>query len=499
MSKSLNNLLDQLSTALEGVETSSKRDGVGVVESFKDGVISVTGLKDVRMSEILKIEGTDVQALVMNLDPERIYALVLQRSLEVTEGSTVTTTGRYLSIPVSKDILGRVINPLGQPLDGKSKVKKDEYMPLEANAPDVMARKSVHEPVQTGILAIDAMVPIGRGQRELIIGDRQTGKTQVALDTIINQKGKDMYCVYVSIGQREGKLAQVIETLKNKGAMDYTTVVSAPAADSAVMQYLAPYAGCAIAEYFMNQGKHVLVVYDDLSKHAVSYREMSLLLRRPPGREAYPGDVFYLHSRLLERAAKLNDSLKGGSITALPIIETQAGDISAYIPTNVISITDGQIFLKTDLFNKGIRPAIDAGNSVSRVGGSAQTHIVKKLSGTVKLSLAQYYELEAFSQFASELDQTTLDQLNRGRRVVELLKQNQNSPLSVAQEAISLLALSEGYLDKVEIENVTEKIQALHGFLETNHSDLYKTINRDAKLTDEVKASLIEALNNFFN
>ena len=499
MSKSLNNLLDQLSTALEGVETSSKRDGVGVVESFKDGVISVTGLKDVRMSEILKIEGTDVQALVMNLDPERIYALVLQRSLEVTEGSTVTTTGRYLSIPVSKDILGRVINPLGQPLDGKSKIKKDEYMPLEANAPDVMARKSVHEPVQTGILAIDAMVPIGRGQRELIIGDRQTGKTQVALDTIINQKGKDMYCVYVSIGQREGKLAQVIETLKNKGAMDYTTVVSAPAADSAVMQYLAPYAGCAIAEYFMNQGKHVLVVYDDLSKHAVSYREMSLLLRRPPGREAYPGDVFYLHSRLLERAAKLNDSLKGGSITALPIIETQAGDISAYIPTNVISITDGQIFLKTDLFNKGIRPAIDAGNSVSRVGGSAQTHIVKKLSGTVKLSLAQYYELEAFSQFASELDQTTLDQLNRGRRVVELLKQNQNSPLSVAQEAISLLALSEGYLDKVEIENVTEKIQALHGFLETNHSDLYKTINRDAKLTDEVKASLIEALNNFFN
>ena len=499
MSKSLNNLLDQLSTALEGVETSSKRDGVGVVESFKDGVISVTGLKDVRMSEILKIEGTDVQALVMNLDPERIYALVLQRSLEVTEGSTVTTTGRYLSIPVSKDILGRVINPLGQPLDGKSKIKKDEYMPLEANAPDVMARKSVHEPVQTGILAIDAMVPIGRGQRELIIGDRQTGKTQVALDTIINQKGKDMYCVYVSIGQREGKLAQVIETLKNKGAMDYTTVVSAPAADSAVMQYLAPYAGCAIAEYFMNQGKHVLVVYDDLSKHAVSYREMSLLLRRPPGREAHPGDVFYLHSRLLERAAKLNDSLKGGSITALPIIETQAGDISAYIPTNVISITDGQIFLKTDLFNKGIRPAIDAGNSVSRVGGSAQTHIVKKLSGTVKLSLAQYYELEAFSQFASELDQTTLDQLNRGRRVVELLKQNQNSPLSVAQEAISLLALSEGYLDKVEIENVTEKIQALHGFLETNHSDLYKTINRDAKLTDEVKASLIEALNNFFN
>ena len=499
MSKSLNNLLDQLSTALESIETSSKRDGVGVVESFKDGVISVTGLKDVRMSEILKIEGTDVQALVMNLDPERIYALVLQRSLEVTEGSTVTTTGRYLSIPVSKDILGRVINPLGQPLDGKSKIKKDEYMPLEANAPDVMARKSVHEPVQTGILAIDAMVPIGRGQRELIIGDRQTGKTQVALDTIINQKGKDMYCVYVSIGQREGKLAQVIETLKNKGAMDYTTVVSAPAADSAVMQYLAPYAGCAIAEYFMNQGKHVLVVYDDLSKHAVSYREMSLLLRRPPGREAYPGDVFYLHSRLLERAAKLNDSLKGGSITALPIIETQAGDISAYIPTNVISITDGQIFLKTDLFNKGIRPAIDAGNSVSRVGGSAQTHIVKKLSGTVKLSLAQYYELEAFSQFASELDQTTLDQLNRGRRVVELLKQNQNSPLSVAQEAISLLALSEGYLDKVEIENVTEKIQALHGFLETNHSDLYKTINRDAKLTDEVKASLIEALNNFFN
>ncbi|MBT5346603.1 F0F1 ATP synthase subunit alpha [bacterium] len=499
MSKSLNNLLDQLSSALESIESSSKRDGVGVVESFKDGVISVTGLKDVRMSEILKIEGTDVQALVMNLDPERIFALVLQRSLEVTEGSTVTTTGRYLSIPVSKDVFGRVVNPLGQPLDGKSKIKKDEYMPLEANAPDVMARKSVHEPVQTGILAIDAMVPIGRGQRELIIGDRQTGKTQVALDTIINQKGKDMYCVYVSIGQREGKLAQVIETLRNKGAMDYTTVVSAPASDSAVMQYLAPYAGCAIAEYFMKQGKHVIVVYDDLSKHAVSYREMSLLLRRPPGREAYPGDVFYLHSRLLERAAKLNDSLKGGSITALPIIETQAGDISAYIPTNVISITDGQIFLKTDLFNKGVRPAIDAGNSVSRVGGSAQTHIVKKLSGTVKLSLAQYYELEAFSQFASELDQTTLDQLNRGRRVVELLKQNQNSPLSVAQEAISLLALSQGYLDKVEIENVTEKIQALHGFLESNHSDLYKTINRDAKLTDEVKASLIEALNNFFN
>ena len=498
MSKSLNNLLDQLTDVLAEVETSTKTTGVGVIESFKDGVISVTGLKDVRMSEILSIEGSDIQALVMNLEPERAFALVLQKSSEISEGVAVKTTGRYLSIPVSKDILGRVVDPLGQPLDGKSKVKKDEYMPLEAAAPDVMARKSVHEPLQTGILAIDAMVPIGRGQRELIIGDRQTGKTQVALDTIINQKGKNMYCVYVSIGQREGKLAQVIETLKNKGAMDYTTVVSAASSSSAVMQYLAPYAGCAVAEYFMKQGKHVLVVYDDLSKHAVSYRETSLLLRRPPGREAYPGDVFYLHSRLLERAAKLNEDQGSGSITALPIIETQAGDISAYIPTNVISITDGQIFLKTDLFNKGVRPAIDAGNSVSRVGGSAQTHIIKKLSGNVKLSLAQYYELEAFSQFASELDQATLDQLNRGRRVVEILKQSPNSPLSIAQEALALMSLSSGCLDKVEVGDVVEKLQALYAYVESNESDLYKQINKEAKLSDEVKDQIKAALTKFF-
>lgn len=496
----LSSFLEQIESALKAAPDSEKSadQKQGIIESYKDGVIAIKGLSSLKMSEVVEIEGSDVQALVMNLDSGTAYALVLQKSDKVREGLFVKATGQFLTVPVSDEILGRVVDPIGNCVDGKGSYKADKHMPHEAQAPDVMARKSVHEPVQTGIVAIDSLVPIGRGQRELIIGDRQTGKTTVALDTIINQKGQDMICVYVSIAQREGKTAQVVETLRKHGALDYTVVVSAPAAGSAAMQYLAPYAGAAIAEYFMHKGKHVLVVYDDLSKHAVAYREMSLLLRRPPGREAYPGDVFYLHSRLLERAAKLNEGHGSGSITALPIIETQANDVSAYIPTNVISITDGQIFLQSDLFNKGIRPAIDVGISVSRVGGSAQTNIMKKVSGTVKLDLAQYYELEAFSQFASELDEATKQKLTRGRRVVESLKQRQNNPYKLWQEVTVLYAASNGYLDKTEADDVVAKVKEYFLHLESSHKDLIDSIEKDKKLTDEVKDQLKAVSEKFF-
>lgn len=499
--QNLNGFVENLERLLADLPKESNSDDSekGVIESYKDGVIAIKGLSGLMMSEIVEIEGADAYALVMNIERGTAYALVLQASPKVKEGLFVKSTSEFLTIPVGEAIIGRVVDPTGKVLDGKNEYKSDKNMRLEAQAPDVMSRKSVHQPVQTGIAAIDSLVPIGRGQRELIIGDRQTGKTTVAIDTILNQKDEDMICVYVSIAQREGKTAQVIRTLEENGAMDYTVVVSAPAASSAVMQFLAPYAGVAIAEYFMQKGKHVLVVYDDLSKHAVAYREMSLLLRRPPGREAYPGDVFYLHSRLLERAAKLNEDNGSGSITALPIIETQANDVSAYIPTNVISITDGQIFLQSDLFNKGIRPAINVGISVSRVGGSAQTNIMKKVSGSVKLDLAQYYELEAFSQFASELDEVTKSKLTRGRRVVEALKQKQNQPFKLWQMVFVLYAASNGYLDSTEASMATEKLRSFLAHVEANHADLIKDIQTNKSMTDEVKDSLKSISESYFN
>jgi F-type H+-transporting ATPase subunit alpha len=499
--QNLNGFVENLEKLLADLpkESDSSSSEKGVIESYKDGVIAIKGLSNLMMSEIVEIEGADALALVMNIERGTAYALVLQASPKVKEGLFVKSTSEFLTIPVGDSIIGRVVDPTGKTLDGKGEYKSDKNMRLESPAPDVMARKSVHQPVQTGIAAIDSLVPIGRGQRELIIGDRQTGKTTVALDTIINQKDEDMICVYVSIAQREGKTAQVVKTLEEHGAMDYTVVVSAPAASSAVMQFLAPYAGVSIAEYFMAKGKDVVVVYDDLSKHAVAYREMSLLLRRPPGREAYPGDVFYLHSRLLERAAKLNEDNGGGSITALPIIETQANDVSAYIPTNVISITDGQIFLQSDLFNKGIRPAINVGISVSRVGGSAQTNVMKKVSGSVKLDLAQYYELEAFSQFASELDEATKAKLTRGRRVVEALKQKQNQPYKLWQMTFVLYAASNGYLDSTEATEVTEKLRSFLAHIEANHADMVKEIQTNKKMTDEVKEALKSISESYFN
>ncbi len=501
MSKeTLQNFLSSLQEAVEKTETtqSSTEENQGIIQSYKDGVIKIQGLSGLRMNEIVVIEGVNAQALVMNLEQDAIYALVLQSSREIREGLFVKATGKFLSIPVSNEIIGRVVDALGAPLDGKGEYKSDKLMPHEAQAPSVMLRKSVHEPMQTGIAAIDALIPIGRGQRELIIGDRQTGKTTVAIDTIINQKGQDVICIYVAIAQREAKTAQVVEKLKETGALDYTIVVSAPASSSAVLQYLAPYAACAIGEYFMNSGKHVLVVYDDLSKHAVAYREMSLLLRRPPGREAYPGDVFYLHSRLLERAAKLNDAEGAGSMTALPIIETQANDVSAYIPTNVISITDGQIFLESDLFNRGIRPAINVGISVSRVGGAAQTKIMKKVSGTAKLDLAQYYELEAFSQFASELDEATKAKLTRGKRVVESFKQKQNNPYSLWQEVFVIYSATKGYLDKIPESEVAGKLESLLTLVDSTHQDLVKEITTKKELTEEIENQIKEILDKVF-
>lgn len=502
MTKSLHSFLETISDALENdnvSQGSSSQKRQGVIESYKDGVILIKGLYDLQMNEVVTIEGTDTQALVLNLENDAAYAVVLQHNTDIKEGMFVNSDSSTLSIPVSDAVIGRVLDPLGNALDGKDAVVATAKAPLEKLAPGVISRKSVNQPVQTGILAIDSLIPVGRGQRELIIGDRQTGKTAIAIDTILNQKGQNMICIYVAVAQRESKTAQVYETLKSKGALEYTLIVSASAASSAVLQYLAPAAGMAIAEYFMDQGKDVLVIFDDLSKHAVAYREMSLLLRRPPGREAYPGDVFYLHSRLLERAAKMNEDNGGGSITALPIIETQAGDVSAYIPTNVISITDGQIFLEADLFYKGIRPAINVGISVSRVGGSAQTKIMKKVAGTAKLNLAQYYELEAFSQFASELDESTKAQLTRGRRVVEAMKQRQNSPYKLWQEVAVLIASTGGYLDSFPPEECTAKLQELLDAMATKETELINEIETKKDYTPEIKEGLTRALTSFFN
>ncbi len=467
---------------------------VGTVLQIGDGIARVYGLEKVMAGELVEFEdGTE--GIALNLEDDNVGAVLMGEGLGIQEGSTVKATGKIASVPVGEATLGRVVNPLGQPIDGNGEIASSDSRLIESVAPGIIKRKSVHEPMQTGITSIDAMIPIGRGQRELIIGDRQTGKTAIALDTIINQKGEDVVCVYVAIGQKSASVANVVEVLREKGALDYTVVVNASASDPAALQYLAPYTGAAIAEYFMYKGKATLVIYDDLTKQAQAYRQMSLLLRRPPGREAYPGDVFYLHSRLLERAAKLSDSMGSGSMTALPIIETQAGDVSAYIPTNVISITDGQIFLSSDLFNSGLRPAINVGISVSRVGGAAQTKAIKKIAGTLKLELAQFDELAAFSQFASDLDEATQKQLGRGKRLRELLKQPQFAPLNLAEQVAIVYAGVKGLIDEVPEEQVTQFARELRDYLKTNQADFISKVLAEKVLSEDSEALLKNAIN----
>ena len=468
----ISNLIKQ---QIASFESDIEVNDVGTVIEVGDGIARVHGLDDVMAGELVEFSN-GVMGLAENLEESNVGIVILGPYLEIKEGQDVRRTGRIMQVPVGEELLGRVENPLGQPIDGLGPVETTKTRPIESEAPGVMDRKSVHEPLQTGIKAIDALVPIGRGQRELIIGDRQTGKTTVAVDTIINQKDEDMICIYVAIGQKDSTVRSTVETLRRHGALDYTIVVTAGASDPAPLLYLAPYSGVSMGEEFMYNGKHVLVVYDDLSKQAVAYRELSLLLRRPPGREAFPGDVFYLHSRLLERAAKLNDDLGGGSLTALPFVETQAGDISAYIPTNVISITDGQIFLQSDLFFSGVRPAINAGLSVSRVGGDAQIKAMKKVAGTLRLDLASFRELEAFAQFGSDLDQATLARLNRGQRTVEVLKQGLNKPLTVDKQVAIIYALTNGYLDDIEIDDIRRFEEEFHIWLDNNKKELLNTI-----------------------
>ena len=475
-------------------------DDIGTVIEVGDGIARIHGLEKAMSGELLEFDN-GVFGLVQNLEQDNVGGVILGGETLVKEGDTVRRTGRIMQVPVGEAMIGRVVNALGQPIDGKGPIATTETRPVEYPAPGIADRQSVNQPLQTGIKAIDALVPIGRGQRELIIGDRGTGKTAIAVDTILNQKGQDVICVYVAIGQKASTVARVVKTLEDKGAMAYTIVVAATASDSAPLQYLAPYAGVSIAEYFMYKGGHALCVYDDLSKHAMAYRAMSLLLRRPPGREAYPGDVFYLHSRLLERAAKLSDELGAGSITALPIIETQAGDVSAYIPTNVISITDGQIFLGTDMFYSGVRPAVDVGLSVSRVGGSAQTKAMKQVAGQLRLDLAQYRELAAFAQFGSDLDRSTREQLDRGARLTEMLKQGQYEPMSVPEMVITLYAGTKGYLSKIEVDDVLEFENELVRYIKANYKEIITTIEETKKLdeaTEELlKKAIPECVENF--
>ena len=468
----------------------------GKVVAYADGVAKVYGLKNAMSYEMVEFETGD-KGLASSLEEGSVGVVVLGAGREIKEGTSVKRLGKLLRVPVGDGMMGRVVNALGEPIDGKGAVEAKEYRFMEEKAPGIMARKSVHEPLQTGLKAIDALVPIGRGQRELIIGDRQTGKTTVAIDTIINQKGQDVVCIYVAIGQKESTVAQVVRRLEEHGAMEYTIIVNAPASDSAAMQYLAPYAGVTMGEYFRDNGRHALIVYDDLSKHAVAYREMSLILRRPPGREAFPGDVFYLHSRLLERAAKVSDELGAGSLTALPIIETQAGDVAAYIPTNVISITDGQIFLETDLFNSGIRPAINVGLSVSRVGGAAQIKATKQVSGTLRLDLAQYRELQAFAQFASDLDESSRKQLDRGQRMVEVLKQPPYSPLPIERQVVIIFAGARGYMDDVSVAHITKFEADLYPFLEAKYPQIFEDIRSKKMLDKDIEETLCKALEEF--
>ncbi|PPB66662.1 F0F1 ATP synthase subunit alpha [Campylobacter hyointestinalis] len=481
---------------IENFDLSVDVEETGKVISVADGVASVYGLKNVMAGEMVEFEGGE-KGMALNLEESSVGIVVLGKSSGIKEGTSVKRLGKLLRVPVGDALIGRVVNALGEPIDAKGAIEATETRFIEEKAKGIMARKSVHEPLQTGIKAIDGLVPIGRGQRELIIGDRQTGKTTVAIDTIINQKGQDVICIYVAIGQKQSTVAQVVKKLEEYGAMDYTIVVNASASDSAALQYLAPYAGVTMGEYFRDNSRHALIIYDDLSKHAVAYREMSLILRRPPGREAYPGDVFYLHSRLLERASKLSDKLGAGSLTALPIIETQAGDVSAYIPTNVISITDGQIFLESDLFNSGIRPAINVGLSVSRVGGSAQIKAIKKVSGTLRLDLAQYRELQAFAQFASDLDESSRKQLERGQRMVEVLKQPPYSPLPVENQVIIIFAGSKGYLDDVPVSAVTKFEAELYPYIEARYPEIFEQIRTKKALDKDIEETLTKALNDF--
>jgi F-type H+-transporting ATPase subunit alpha len=492
---------------IENFQAAAEARTEGTVVSLTDGIVRIHGLADVMQGEMIEFPG-DTYGLALNLERDSVGAVVLGDYKHIKEGDSVKCTGKILEVPVGEALLGRVVDSLGVPVDGKGSVDAKETSPIEKIAPGVIARQSVDEPVQTGLKAIDAMVPVGRGQRELIIGDRQTGKTAVAIDTIINQKGTGIKCIYVAVGQKNSSIAAVLRKLEEHGAMEHTVIVAAAASDSAAMQFIAPYAGCAMGEYFRDRGEDALIIYDDLTKQAWAYRQVSLLLRRPPGREAYPGDVFYLHSRLLERAARINaedvekrtnGEVKGktGSLTALPIIETQAGDVSAFVPTNVISITDGQIFLESDLFNAGIRPAINAGLSVSRVGGAAQTKIIKKLGGGVRMALAQYRELAAFAQFASDLDETTRKQLERGQRVTELMKQKQYAPLTVAEMSVSLFAASEGYLDDVDLKKVVDFEHALHTYMRAEQTALLDKINETPDYNDEIEAGLRKAVEDF--
>lgn len=469
---------------------------VGTVVTVGDGIANIHGLEKCMSGELIEFEN-GVYGMALNLEREFVGAVMLGSDSEIKEGSTVKRTGKIVSVPVGEALLGRVVNALGQPIDGKGIIDTTETSPIEKIAPGIITRKSVHKPLQTGIKAIDSMIPIGRGQRELIIGDRQTGKTAIAIDTIINQKGKDVICIYVAIGQKRSTVANVVEELAKAGAMDYTIVVSATASELAPLQYIAPYSGVTMGEYFLNKGRDVLCVYDDLSKHAVAYRTLSLLLKRPPGREAYPGDVFYLHSRLLERACSLNENYGGGSLTALPIIETQAGDVSAYIPTNVISITDGQIFLETDLFNSGVRPAVNPGISVSRVGSAAQIKAMKKVSGSLKLLYSQYRELQSFSQFGSDLDADTKERLAKGERIVEILKQGKNSPLTVEHQVIIIYAVTNNYLKEIPVDRILDFEKELFAYVDESHYEIIQSITDTKDLTAENESKLKEVLQDF--
>ncbi|MBI4049898.1 MAG: F0F1 ATP synthase subunit alpha, partial [Candidatus Doudnabacteria bacterium] len=492
-------IIGQLKKRITGFQIETKIERVGEVLQVGDGVASISGLSQVAASEIVEFEteAGKVSGVVLNLEEDRVGAVVLGAQEAIREGARVRATGRILSVPVGEGIIGRVVSALGVPVDGKAAVKSEKFYPVEKIAPGVITREGVKTPLQTGIKAIDAMIPIGRGQRELIIGDRQTGKTAIAIDAIINQKGQDVICIYVAIGQKESKVAKIVAELEARGAMAYTIVVVAGASDPAALSYIAPYAGCAMGEYFMDKGRDALVVYDDLSKHAVAYREISLLLRRPPGREAYPGDVFYLHSRLLERAAKLNKDFGGGSLTALPIIETQAGDVSAYIPTNVISITDGQIYLETDLFYQGIRPALNVGLSVSRVGSAAQTRAMKKVAGKLRLELAQFRELAAFAQFASDLDENTRKQIERGKRITEVLKQPQYAPMPVEHQVAIVYAVTNGFLDDIAVEKIADFEHKFHQYLDRSYKELLNQIRVKRELDESTEARLKKIIEEF--
>jgi F-type H+-transporting ATPase subunit alpha len=491
-----NPLIEELKKELSQFHHAVERESIGTVLEVGDGVARVAGLSEVMASEMVEFENGAL-GVALNLEESEVGVMIMSEMGDLSEGTKVKATGRILSVPVGEGLVGRVVNALGKAIDGKGEIKSDIYYPVEKIAPGVITRQSVHQPLQTGIKAIDALIPVGRGQRELIIGDRQTGKTAVAIDTIINQRGQGVLCIYVAIGQKASKVARIRAELEKAGAMEYTTIVVAGVSESAALSYIAPYAGCAMGEYFMDQGRDVLVIYDDLSKHAVAYRQISLILRRPPGREAYPGDVFYVHSRLLERSAKLNAENGGGSLTALPIIETQAGDVSAYIPTNVISITDGQIYLESDLFYKGIRPALNVGISVSRVGSAAQIKAMKQVAGTLRLDLAQFREMEAFAQFGSDLDENTRSLIERGRRAVELLKQPQYAPLTVEKEVALLYALSRGHLDDIAVDVLGRFEQEFLASLESEGAAVLKAIRTEKALTENVESLLKEHLLSF--